>query len=333
MGRGFDNGDGGEGRSGDDTHSANVPFDGYDTSRPIHGDAQSKALEQSGILPPADDYLLLLQQAQAVLDKSEAAGAATDSAQPDSTGENSSNRSSTAANIHDKKDLIAGNPIQDAQNSLEKWWHPQRENPDKDLDYKASVESYRAAHLDKFRIDPRIIAGTLRNESFHLKQLDYGENNYVRKFGDTLPGFDFSMGDAQMKKNSLLGLINAHEEKGEPLYPQLAHMKTDPMRASLNHRDAALLIGAYYAETARRLEAGIDPIPNYHGAHARQVRQTIEELWSSDDPQKRTDALIRSYNPGDGQTHVNNVREHMQALQSVLAPIINTPKKPHSHNP
>lgn len=105
-------------------------------------------------------------------------------------------------------------------------------------------------------------------------------------------------------------LVNAKDSQGKPLYPQLEGLKIDAERKALDPKYGAVLLGAYLQDVANRLQNGEAPIPTYDKAHKSQIIQTMRTLWTSGDPEKRTDALIRSYNPGEGQLHVDNVRQH-----------------------
>lgn len=92
-------------------------------------------------------------------------------------------------------------------------------------------------------------------------------------------------------------------------------LKIDAERKALDPKYGAVLLGAYLQDVANRLQNGEDPIPTYDKAHKSQIIQTMRTLWTSGDPEKRTDALIRSYNPGDGQLHVDNVRQHLLEIK------------------
>lgn len=118
-----------------------------------------------------------------------------------------------------------------------------------------------------------------------------------------------------MKIHHIKRLVNAKDSHGNWLFPQLEPLRGDAAKQSLNPKHEALLVGAYLQDVTIRLELGQDPIPSYTGEHKAEVREKIQLLWKSQDQEKRMDALIRSYNPGDGQTHVDNVRRHLKIIE------------------
>jgi hypothetical protein len=50
-----------------------------------------------------------------------------------------------------------------------------------------------------------------------------------------------------MQIRHIRSLISAQDKHGQPKFPFLQHMTDDPVRACLNKRNAALLVGAYLA--------------------------------------------------------------------------------------
>lgn len=164
-----------------------------------------------------------------------------------------------------------------------------------------------------------MIAAITRNEIAHRKLLiDDSQDSQVKVFGKALGAKSerVSIGNQQMQSVNIERLLKALDSEGKPLYPQLQGLKNDAERMALDPKYGALLLGAYLQDVATRLENGEDPIPTYNGAHRSEILQKIRTLWASGDPENRTDALIRSYNPGDGQVHVDNVRRHLREIKT-----------------
>lgn len=265
MGREFD--DGGD-RRGDGTRRATVAFEGYDTSQSTYWDAKSQELVKSGLLPAADDYLLLLQQAQAELDKSGAANPVTDSAPPDGIGE-SSGRSSTAADLSGK-DTVAWGPndlvdgikkgvesttkavVNDAwDNTIEASEAFNRYFQGSNLNVTACDQAYKAFGLDKMGIDKNLVAGLIWNEELHRKPVVDDAQDVMAKAG--LPqGGGRSIGPGQIQIANIHALANK--------YPQLQQFG-DPIKAALKPDKAPFFVAAYLAN-----EAGA--IGSYNKQHA-----------------------------------------------------------------
>ena len=189
---------------------------------------------------------------------------------------------------------------------------------DTKMQYMHDFNAFYTTNLSQFKIDPFIIAGITRNEIEHRKAgIDDSQEEQIRQFGKIVvgPPDTTSIGIEQMQTRHILRLVNAKSPDGHYLYPQLEAFRNDPLRKALDPKYGSVILGAYLQDIASRLERGEDPIPWYTGLHQDAVKATMKTLWHSGDPVKRTDTLIRSYNPGAGQTHVDNVRRHMKVIE------------------
>lgn len=187
-------------------------------------------------------------------------------------------------------------------------------DPDKKLHVDDDIAAFYAAHLDKYNLNPLIISALTRNEIEHRKPLvDDAQDAWVQSMFPRMDGT--SIGNQQIQIANIKRLTEAKDASGKSLYPQLEALGDDPAKAALDPKNGALLLGAYLQDVAARLDRNLDPVPEYDKAHAAEVKKTISELWATKDPEKRMWALIRSYNPGDGQTHVNNVLKHLEVIK------------------
>lgn len=231
-------------------------------------------------------------------------------------------QSSFGIDFGDGRILTAKGPTQEKKSSnwfdgIKSVFTPDKGHEDAKMQYMHDFNAFYTTNLSQFKIDAFIIAGITRNEIEHRKAfIDDSQEEQVRKFGGVVlgDGDKTSIGLEQMQTRHILRLVNAKSPDGKFLYPQLEALRKDPLRKALAPKYGAILLGAYLQDVASRLQKGEDPVPWYDGAHKEQVKETIKTLWKSGDPSKRTDALIRSYNAGDGQVHVDNVRRHMKAI-------------------
>lgn len=199
-------------------------------------------------------------------------------------------------------------------------FYPNKGQEDAKMHYMEDFNAFYTTDLSKYQIDPFIIAALTRNEIEHRKAgIDDAIDDQVRQFGTVVTTLDsdkVSIGTEQMQIHHIKRLLDAKDENGNWLYPQLEPLRKEPQKQALKY--GALLIGAYLQDVARRLERGDEPLPWYNRAHKEDVNKKIRELWNSTDPNKRLDALIRSYNPGDGQLHVDNVRKHLKIIETTV---------------
>lgn len=221
--------------------------------------------------------------------------------------------------------VIAGNPFTDSLEFIkktgEKIWHPDSEHPDIRMNYIADLEAFQATGLAKYGIDPLIIAATIRNEIVFREAIDGLQDELVQKHPMITAHIDghrgWSVGDIQMRRSHMEMLINASDVHKQPLYPQLATLRGKDFESYVPSRgEGAALVGAYFQDVASRLDKGRIPTPWYDKAHTQQVAETMLNLWKTGKPVDRTEALIRSFNPGEGARHVEHVREQMKQIRS-----------------
>lgn len=221
-------------------------------------------------------------------------------------------------------EVLAGNPIEDAakfaKTNVERLAHPDAEHPDTRMDYIADFESFKLSGLAKFGIDPLIISATIRNEIAFRKPTDNLQEELVkhnREFGGIIDSdHHWSVGTIQMQRRHIERLANAVNAHGDQLYPQLKDWKgIDFAHFVPSRQSGSLFVGAYFQDVAARLERGNEPVPWYPGAHTKEVQSRISSLWRQGTPESRTEALIRSYNPGDGTKHVEHVLEQMKQIR------------------
>lgn len=135
------------------------------------------------------------------------------------------------------------------------------------------------------------------------KAVDYLQNSSIRAFGD-VPR-NPSIGPAQMRADHIRRLVS------DPKNPELDHLNNPHyLRLALEPKNASLLVAAYYREKADRLNCGLPGSPDASPKIREQVNNKIRELWASPKREDREAALIRTYNPGDGNSYVQRVRKH-----------------------
>src|SRR5262249_35720447 len=123
----------------------------------------------------------------------------------------------------------------------------------------------------------------------------YLEDGCISLTGDTPLGWDLTIGPAQMKKSKVIELVREFPSELKDLteaQPNGNHLSVN-LRAALDKRNAAMLVGAYNASVIRRLEKGV---PACADASA-STNQRIANLWKNGDPYSRTMALAISHNP------------------------------------
>lgn len=231
----------------------------------------------------------------------------------------------TSDGIQDAHDVvIAGNPFKDAQEFVKKTgenlWHPDSEHPDIRMNYMADLEAFQTTGLAKYGIDPLIISATIRNEIIFRKHSDNLQDRILKEHSDIANQADrnhsWTIGDIQMRRSHIERLISATDNAGNPRFPQLASLKEEGAIAALDRQKGALLVGVYFQDVATRLDHKEDPAPWYNLAHAAEIKSHIAALWQSGSADNKTEALIRSYNPGDGARHVEHVREQLKLIRN-----------------
>ena len=220
--------------------------------------------------------------------------------------------------------LLASNPADNTFKALKDGYydleHPGRKNPDAKVDYGAAKEAYGAFHLDRYGIDTAAIPAIIRNEQHFLKPKDTMIQDPLVEEGQIPKAFNWTIGPAQMKVGTIEQLVNKYPEQLKSLTEPntqavqvggmtMAEREATVAQNALQPRNAALLVGAYFADKIDRLEHGLPPCPDRPA-----VNDEITKLWRSGDPQKRTQALIKSYNPSDAD-HVGNVTKQMNEIR------------------
>ncbi|MEW6505900.1 MAG: hypothetical protein AB1457_18265, partial [Chloroflexota bacterium] len=222
----------------------------------------------------------------------------------------------------DKPVLIADNPVKDAYKYG--WEHPGRKNPDAQVDYASASKAYEVFDLAKHGVPKSLIGGMLRNEQYWMQ----GQDKYLQDPGIQMlkeipitEHSDFSIGPAQMRMSNIKHLVEKYPK-------QLANLQDDPAEVvsvggmavgtqqgrtmfekALEPKNAALLVGAYFADKIERLESGQPCNPDC--SHA--TNEKLAKLWKSGNPEKQLEALIKSYNPRDAK-HFEHVKEQMKLV-------------------
>lgn len=222
--------------------------------------------------------------------------------------------------------LIAGNPLEQAGKQLrEKIYnveHPGRKNLDAKVDYHAAHEAYQRFRLEQHGVDPALIPALIRNEQYWTKAKDKYVQDPLVEDGDIPKMRDWTIGPAQMKVRTMEYLVGKYpKELKELVLPSLQAIELSGMRLgereasvaqkALEPRNAALLVGAYLADKIDRMENGHVPCPDRPASENERILQ----LWASGDADKRTEALIRTYNPHDRE-HVKNVLKQMTEVRT-----------------
>jgi hypothetical protein len=121
----------------------------------------------------------------------------------------------------------------------------------------------------------------------------YVEDVWVRLMGDTPLGWDLTIGPGQIKKSKVIELVREFpSELKDFTLPKGNNIQVN-LRAALNKRNTAMLLGAYNASIIRRLEKGEPACPDASAS----TNQTIADLWKNGDVNSRTTALAISHNP------------------------------------
>lgn len=163
--------------------------------------------------------------------------------------------------IYGNKDIIAWDPKQMVRDTSEgvlqkAGFFTHRGNEDGHIDYKSTRDAYQAAHLDKLGLPKNIVGAVMRNEQHYYKATDDQQDRQVKNEGtvrnpDGSENTSATIGPAQMQIRNIRRLVNMTDEHGQPTYPFLQHMKNDPVRAALDPKNAALLVGAHLNEIAK----------------------------------------------------------------------------------
>ncbi|MBP7862729.1 hypothetical protein KA183_13675 [bacterium] len=201
--------------------------------------------------------------------------------------------------------------------------HPGRSNLDEKVDYTAAKSAFQAFNFGKYDIDSALIPAIIRNEQYFLKPKDTQIQDPLVEEGQIPKLFNWTIGPAQMKVRTIEDLVKKYPEQltnlTEPTIQAarlagmtIAEREATIAQKALEPKNAPILVGAYFADKIDRLERGLPPCPD----RPQSENDTITKLWQSGDQKKRTEALIRTYNPAD-PNHVGNVMKQMKEIRQL----------------
>lgn len=204
-----------------------------------------------------------------------------------------------------------------------KFEHPGRNDPDAGVDYASTRDAYQRFGFEKYGIDKDLLGAVLRNEQYWLNAKDVAQDYYTehRPFMAPLKE-SWTVGPGQVQVQIMDELVKKYADKLPEFQPtkqvmtvggmDVAERPADVAMLSENKKNAALIVGAYFADVIDKLEKGQPPCG--HGA-TKDENETITNLWKTGTPEARQEALIRSFNPGDGKKHVENVLKHLAEIK------------------
>ncbi len=176
---------------------------------------------------------------------------------------------------------------------------------------QSQVLTHLAAYSERHEgIGPKLIAAIIRNEHSYYGPDDVAEDAIASRTGNALGRVrNISIGPGQVS----LSNIQALQHK----YPQLfGDMNTsDTARAATGKTFSTALVAAYLDDRAKTLESWAKNPPD-------RSKLTKDEkllydyslpLWKSG---QETKALISSFNPGDGSSHIKNVLRQMELIDA-----------------
>lgn len=192
--------------------------------------------------------------------------------------------------------------------------HPHSGDLNKFLDVEAAkLAMNKFPRLSRYAnnyasIRPQLILGLIRNETEH----------YTRFKDDLIQDGLLSIGwKAQGSDDPTTGPAQVSESNQERLakkYPEILGNSRDYPKASLSPYFATLLVGAYLDNTIETFEKWDKQPPSEIELKDKNTRLLYEHAYPQWQEGHFTEALIRSYNPGDGARHVRNVQRHINAL-------------------
>lgn len=223
----------------------------------------------------------------------------------------------------DTQEQLAQAPKDDPLTKLKnKFEHPGRNNPDAQVDYAAAKDGYQRFDLQKYEVDKALIPAIIRNEQYWLGLKDRVPD-LVAEERPLLPPVDkkWSVGPAQIQIRIMEELATKYKDK-LPEFQQPARQaislggmnmgerEADVAMLASDKKRAALITSAYFANVIDQLENGKPPCPY----SPPQDNAKIAELWKQGTKESRTEALVRSFNPGSDE-HVKNVLNHMREIR------------------
>lgn len=187
------------------------------------------------------------------------------------------------------------------------FFYPRRGREDDFIDYDACAKANKAfLGLAKYigdgpgKIDPDLIAATIRNEQFYFdNRKDAGPENYVQKHRNWPFNRDESVGPAQMQVQNIEHLART--------YPKQLGSEADAVRNAIDTHHAPGYVGAYFADVIHGIESRQKPeyISN-------RIWKQVNDRWQKGE---RNEALIIAYNPDPNQ--INHV---FTQLDNIKAP-------------
>jgi|JI9StandDraft_1071089.scaffolds.fasta_scaffold53600_3 hypothetical protein len=185
--------------------------------------------------------------------------------------------------------------------------YPRRRREDDFIDYDACSKANKAfVELAKYigngpgKVDPDLIAATIRNEQFYFDNTkDAGPENYVQKHRNWPFNRDESVGPAQIQVQNMEHLAK--------IYPKQLGLVADAVRNAIDIQHAPDFVGAYFADVIQGIET--KQKPDYI---SEKIWKQINDHWQKG---QRNEALIIAYNPDPNQ--INHV---FTQLDNIKAP-------------
>ena len=185
--------------------------------------------------------------------------------------------------------------------------YPRRGREDDFIDYDACSKANKAfPELARFigdgpgKIDPDLIAATIRNEQFYFDNTkDAGPENYVQKHRSWPFNRDESVGPAQMQVQNMEHLART--------YPKQLGEVADAVRNAIDVHGAPSFVAAYFSDVIDGIES--KQKPDYI---SDKIWKQINDRWQKG---QRNEALIIAYNPDPNQ--INHV---FTQLDNIKAP-------------
>lgn len=201
--------------------------------------------------------------------------------------------------------------------------HPGRNDPDAGVDYASARDAYQRFGFENYGIDKDLLGAVLRNEQYWLNAKDVAQDYITEHRPFMLPLKDsWTVGPGQVQVQIMDELVKKYADKLPEFHPSKQAMTVGGMDVGErpadvamlceNKKNAALIVGAYFADVVDKLEKGQPPCA--HGA-TKEENDTITKLWKTGTQEARQEALIRSFNPGDGKKHVENVLKHLAEIK------------------
>ena len=159
-------------------------------------------------------------------------------------------------------------------------------------------------------IGPQLLLGIVRNETEH----------YMIGKDDMIQDAPVSLGaEAPLQKNPTIGPAQVSLKNQKALaekYPDLFGDSKDYPKTSLSPYFATLLAGALLDQNIQKFEKWDKQPPSEEDLKDKDTRLLYEHAYPKWKEGHYTEAIIRSYNPGDGSRHVRNVQRHIDTLNN-----------------